>query len=157
MHNFHKRLFSLRKKKNISQMELAEALNISRQTLSKWENGTIMPDATNLVSIAKYFEVSVDYLLGICDNSAHPKLSLKHWIYLILLIISLLGFFILLILSSYNPCIVWIDDIMYTGFSGYIHTYNLQWLVLLLGICVTFSMWELVIKEKFTKSMKYFF
>ena len=58
-----------RKKKGISQEEMAVKLNVVRQTVSKWENGLSVPDADVLIHIAKLLEVSVSQLLGIERNS----------------------------------------------------------------------------------------
>lgn len=55
----------LRKKKQISQQELAGILGVSFQTISKWETGATLPDIMLLPSIAEYFEVTVDQLLGL--------------------------------------------------------------------------------------------
>lgn len=55
----------LRKKKGITQQELAEVLGVSYQTISKWENGITMPDITILPELADYFEVTVDQILGL--------------------------------------------------------------------------------------------
>lgn len=60
---FNKKLYELRKQKGISQEELAEKLNVTRQTLSKWELGTSTPDMERLVAIADYFEISLDELV----------------------------------------------------------------------------------------------
>ncbi len=57
-----KNLSCLRKKKNITQEQLATALNISPQAVSKWETDTCLPDALMLPLIADYFNVSIDYL-----------------------------------------------------------------------------------------------
>lgn len=51
-----------------SQVQLAEKLNISKQTVSNWENENIQPSIEMLVRIAKLFHVSTDYLLGL-DNA----------------------------------------------------------------------------------------
>ena len=53
----------LRKTAQLSQEQLAERLNISRQTVSRWEMGSAMPDASNLLQLSKLFGVSIDYLL----------------------------------------------------------------------------------------------
>lgn len=53
-----------------SQVQLAEKLNISKQTVSNWENENIQPSIEMLVRIAKLFCVSTDYLLGL-DDLAH--------------------------------------------------------------------------------------
>lgn len=59
------RIAELRHRKNITQRELAEIVNVSFQTISKWENGNVMPDITYLPILAEYFEVSVDQLMGL--------------------------------------------------------------------------------------------
>lgn len=57
------KLVQLRKRKGMSQLELAEILNVSRQAISKWELGTAIPTLENLVSISKLYGVSVDFLV----------------------------------------------------------------------------------------------
>jgi transcriptional regulator with XRE-family HTH domain len=60
--NIAKNISDLRKKKGITQEQLAEALNISPQAVSKWERNTSQPDTQTLPLIANYFHVSIDYL-----------------------------------------------------------------------------------------------
>lgn len=55
----------LRKAKGITQSELADYLGVSFQSVSKWENGTSMPDITLLPKLSEYFKVSVDEILGL--------------------------------------------------------------------------------------------
>jgi len=64
---FDKRLKELRKEKGINQDDLAEALNVTKGTVSIWERGVRKPDIKTLEEIGKYFEVSMGYLLGIVD------------------------------------------------------------------------------------------
>ena len=52
-----------RQKKGVSQSTVAEHLNISRQSISKWENNSSYPDLDNLVRLSEYYEVTVDDLL----------------------------------------------------------------------------------------------
>lgn len=59
------KIAELRKNKGIGQQDLAEVLGVSFQSVSKWETGTTMPDITLLPSIAEYFDISVDELLGL--------------------------------------------------------------------------------------------
>lgn len=59
------KIAELRKDKGIGQQDLAEVLGVSFQSVSKWENGITMPDITLLPSIAEYFDISVDELLGL--------------------------------------------------------------------------------------------
>ena len=58
---------SLRLSYNLSQVELASALGVSKQCISNWENDYIQPSVEMLIKIAKYFNVTTDYLLGISD------------------------------------------------------------------------------------------
>ena len=60
---FGERLYELRKNKNISQEELAELLDVSRQSISKWENDKAYPEMTRLLFMSEYFDVSLDYLM----------------------------------------------------------------------------------------------
>ena len=61
---FGEKLSFLRKKQGMTQMELAEKLDISRQAVSRWEQGISEPSTENLVSIGKLFGVSVDDLVN---------------------------------------------------------------------------------------------
>ena len=59
---------NLRKKKGISQEELAIKLNVVRQTVSKWENGLSVPDSEMLIALAEELDTSVSLLLGETAN-----------------------------------------------------------------------------------------
>ena len=61
------RLKELRKQKGTSQQQLAEFLGISQQSVNKYENHGIEPDIWTLITLADYFETSVDYLVGHTD------------------------------------------------------------------------------------------
>ena len=58
------KIIKLRKENGWSQEELAEKLDVSRQAISRWENGTALPDAQNVLQISKLFNVTTDYLLN---------------------------------------------------------------------------------------------
>ena len=66
------RLKELRKKKGISQLRLATDLNTTQNTISRYETGEREPGIDELIKIADYFNVSVDYLIGRTDN---PKMN----------------------------------------------------------------------------------
>ena len=66
------RLKELRKKKGISQLRLASDLNTTQNTISRYETGEREPGIDELIKIADYFNVSVDYLIGRTDN---PKMN----------------------------------------------------------------------------------
>jgi len=54
-----------RRKKNLTQTQLAEAIGVSRITINKWETGKSTPSVEMLLKLSEFFNVSVDYLLGI--------------------------------------------------------------------------------------------
>ena len=62
------RLKQLRKEKNISQLKLAFDLNMSQNTISRYETGEREADYARLIKFANYFNVSLDYLLGRTDK-----------------------------------------------------------------------------------------
>ena len=57
-------LKNARLKKGIRAVDLAKALNVSKQTVSNWENGKRQPDINTLIKLADLYEVSLDYLVG---------------------------------------------------------------------------------------------
>lgn len=61
----NKNIKNLRLSRNISQVELARRLNVSKQSVSNWENDNIQPSIEMLVKIANCLDVSTDYLLGL--------------------------------------------------------------------------------------------
>lgn len=67
MNNFSTKLKELRTARNLKQSELAEYLSVDQRTISNWECGTNEPTFEVLKKLAKYFEVSTDYLLGLID------------------------------------------------------------------------------------------
>lgn len=68
---FNEKIVYLRKKAVMTQEELASKLKISRQSISKWENGETEPEVSKIKEIAKIFNVSFDYLLD--DNYVEDK------------------------------------------------------------------------------------
>ena len=66
------RLKELRKAKGISQLKLATDLNTNQNTISRYETGEREPGILELIKIADYFDVSIDYLVGRSDSPAMP-------------------------------------------------------------------------------------
>ncbi len=63
----------LRESQEMSQYELAQALQVSQSAVAKWELGKTEPSASALITISKYFNVSVDYLLELVDEFGNKK------------------------------------------------------------------------------------
>ena len=67
MIQFSNRLQQLRKDSGLKQIDLAKVLDTTQRRISHLESGKIEPDLTTLVEIAKFFNVTLDYLVGITD------------------------------------------------------------------------------------------
>ena len=64
---FAQRLKELRLENNLSQNKLAKQLGISQAAINKWEKGIIIPTIDSAAIVAKFFNVSIDYLAGLED------------------------------------------------------------------------------------------
>lgn len=71
---FSEKLLTLRKAKDLTQEQLAEKLNVSRQSVSKWESGQAAPELDKIVAMSVVFDVTTDYLL---KSSEIDDLSVK--------------------------------------------------------------------------------
>lgn len=65
----------LRKNKNLTQEELAEAINVTPQAISKWENNIGWPDISQIIPLATFFGVSTDIILGIAENNRNEEIN----------------------------------------------------------------------------------
>ena len=73
-----KKLYEKRKSKNLSQEEVAEKLNVTRQTISKWETNQSMPDFDKIVPLCTLYEMSTEeLLLGKTSSKKDEELSKK--------------------------------------------------------------------------------
>lgn len=77
MNTIGKKIASLRKERNITQEELASAIGVSAQSVSKWENAVTMPDIMLLPVIADTFDISIDELYGI-GRSSRTEVTYSH-------------------------------------------------------------------------------
>lgn len=120
----NEKIYMSRKKFGRSQDELAEKLAVSRQSVSKWETGDNIPEPAKLVSLAKVFAVSVDYLLDesqqenippqakesidIADKVVRKSETLfKNYGWLLGLIVFLLGLW--RIVNALAPIVTFLD------------------------------------------------
>ncbi|MBQ3494788.1 MAG: helix-turn-helix transcriptional regulator [Clostridia bacterium] len=62
------RIKELRKEKGVSQLTVAKAVGVDKRAIIFWEQETNEPKASYIINLAKYFEVSTDYLLGLEDD-----------------------------------------------------------------------------------------
>ena len=71
--NQYERLRHIREDRDLSQTDIAEILKTTRQQVSKWETGTQMMGVDKYILLAKYYNISVDYLLGLIDTPRKLK------------------------------------------------------------------------------------
>ena len=74
-----RRLKELRKEKKLRQSDVAEHLNVSRQTISKYERGEREPDYYMLIKIADYYGVSIDFLFGWTPVRGVSRFDESQW------------------------------------------------------------------------------
>lgn len=67
---FSEKIFELRKKRGITQREVADAVGITAASISAYEKGAKIPPLDTAIAVAKYFGVSLDYLCGLQDGDA---------------------------------------------------------------------------------------
>ena len=60
----NEKLISLRKKNKLTQIQVAEALDVSRQAISNWETGAVLPSTDNLIALSRLYQVPADHLLN---------------------------------------------------------------------------------------------
>ncbi len=73
METLKERLVELRTEKNLTQKELADEIGVSASAIGFWENGINEPKANYVLALAKFFDVSTDYLLGNENESGFNK------------------------------------------------------------------------------------
>lgn len=144
---FSEKLTRLRKREGISQEALAEALGVSRQAVSRWEQGTALPDGSKLLPCAKYFGVSVDWLLdedqgweaqrreaGGKGMNAHQQGIVRT----VSGVVMSSGLFVLLMLFAMGSTgyIVSVDGREYTGVAAFVRYYHIEWLPVVGGVLV---------------------
>ena len=121
-----KKIIAMRNEKNLSQEQLAEKLNVTRQTISNWENGKFYPDIDSLVNLSKFFNVSLDVLLSYDDkvldylkDSTDIVKSNKNILYAVLLNILLIIAFVIvgIIFNESTSIIIIIFTVSIISFS----------------------------------------
>lgn len=155
---FSEKLLALRRRAGFSQENLAEKLEVSRQAVSRWEGGSALPDALNLLKLSELFSVSTDCLLkdemtleelpagreGRGDHRGRLISALGRC----LVLIGAFGFGGLTVGSVCFPADVIRDSRHYSGLWGFLKFYDLEWAffltVGLLAAGMLAALWPLV-------------
>lgn len=75
---FPERLRRLRERKRVSRYVVSELCGLNRSMVRRYERGEAEPNMRALISIADYFDVSVDYLVGLSDDPARSNFLSSH-------------------------------------------------------------------------------
>ena len=95
--NIADRIQNLRKAKGISQEQLAEAVGVSPQAISKWEDGQNVPDVDMIIALSDYFNVKTDYILnGIESSDEEKKIDWGKKLLIVATGLNYIGFVIML-------------------------------------------------------------
>ncbi len=142
-------LATLRKSKGLSQEQLAEELNVARQTVSKWELGQSTPDMDCLSKLSNFFGVSTDYFIKgehpTCNNSSDAEKACaenKHniayqWCFylgLSMFLMSIMVITVLIICSALNPITATICGKTYTKLLGFLFGTHTLWFFVVLCV-----------------------
>lgn len=175
--NLSDKILKLRKQNGLSQEELAEKLNVSRQAISRWKLGSAQPDVSNILQLSKLFKVTTDYLLQddyegdsnipaakTTQNIAAAKM--KKIISVSACALGLLGIFILYLLSRFVEVMVphitykngekiytWRSDLTGHSYKYFIQEYDLELLVILLFGLVVFGFVSLLASQNKLKTL----
>lgn len=162
------KILHLRKQHGLSQEDLAEKLNVSRQAVSRWEVGSAQPDASNVLQLSRLFGVTADYLLNDNYESDHDvpavkntegaaRNTIKKIVALCVSAFGLFGNFVIYILSRFIKVMIpyvtydkdgnkWYNYGKFTGrsYKYFIRTYSLEfltaifWILFAAGLIVAF-------------------
>lgn len=121
-----------RKLHDMSQNELADKLNISRQSISKWENGATLPSFSNVLAISDLFGVSLDELIRgdeeLMNKFEDDKIRLSKTETIFTVGLSLVFVGLIIIYSngiSVSSIDYWLPAVQLVGFFGFV--FNIKW------------------------------
>lgn len=145
---FGETLTTLRKSRGMSQEQLAEQLELTRQTISKWELDQSTPDMEYIIKLSELFCVSTDYLLKgeehtvpiACEQQQVQQSKPPQgytWCFfggLTFMCMSLVGIIALAICAAFHPWTVIRNNYVFEGFIGFLMGSNTLWLFVMLAV-----------------------
>lgn len=164
----NEKILTLRKKMGLSQEELAEKLNVSRQAVSRWEVGSAQPDASNVLQLSKLFGVTADYLLNdeyesdrdvpiVRRTESSAKQTVRRLTAGFVAGVGLLANFLIYLVSRFVEVPVTVKTYQdgrtwYTGarehsYWGFIREYDLEFLAVLLWLLVVAGLLVILYKK----------
>ncbi len=166
---FSERLTDLRKKSGMSQEQLAEKLGLTRQTVSKWENGQSTPELAYIAILSELLGVTTDYLIkGTQNVSAEEILQPKNARFAIdkkvlsalmisgtVTVLTLIVIAVLAICSTLHPHTVYWNSVKYSGLIGYaMVTHSVPLLITVSALFVISAICFAISLKKYLKSFE---
>lgn len=151
--NLARNLTACRKAFNLTQAELAEKLNYSDKAVSKWERGESVPDLSVLVTISKFYGISIDKLVSDSSN-IRPKITKSLGEKRALVLFSSIGFVLLLAVIGFAVCNIlevnfktWLVFIFATPIISAVSlTYASLWKKLsFIALSLSFLVWSILL------------
>ena len=149
---FGERLVELRKSKGLSQEQLAEVLDLTRQTISKWELDQSTPDLEYIVKLSDFYGVSTDYLIkgepsaptsdSVKFTSGLGGLKLHHVLFSLAGMVAgvcFIGLFALVVCAALRPISALVDGVHYEGLMGFLIGSKTLWLFITLAVLAVLS------------------
>ena len=145
---FSEKLIRLRKREGLSQEGLAEILGVSRQAVSRWEQGTTLPDGGKLLPCARHFGVTVDWLLdeeqdweaqrgeSVARGMNIHQQDIVRTLSGVVLSVGVVVLLTILIEGTSLNIRVSEDGRSYTGIAAFVRYYHVEWLVAVGGALV---------------------
>lgn len=129
-----KRLSKKRKELKLTQEDLAHKINVSRQSISKWELDEYLPDMHNIIELSKVLDLKVEYIISGKDNDNKTKLDFRDFI---VLSIGVVVVIITIILLIFIP-----DELLESGstiyFNGFGLLMSISLLLVIIGIILIY-------------------
>lgn len=149
---FHVKLQQLRKQRNLTQEELAQALFVSRTAVSKWESGRGYPNIDSLKGISKQFSVSIDDLLSgeelltLAESEQKEKAgNMRGFLFGILDCMTGLLFFLPLFAQTFGDRVLTVPLLSYT--DGREHAYVFAIYVSAIALSAVFGIAQLILRN----------
>lgn len=178
--NLSDKILKLRKSNDLSQEELAEKLNVSRQAISRWEMESSQPDGSNILQLSKLFGVTADYLLNdeyesdydvpaVKETKKTGNIKIKRIVGLSILGASILGNFVIYVISRMVEVMIprithsetgekiytWSGDFKGYSYKYFIQEYNFEFLSTIFWlIAISGLIVAFVKKEKIINTIK---
>ena len=147
---FGERLTNMRKSKGLSQEQLAQELDLTRQTISKWELDQSTPDLEYIVKLSDFYGVTTDHLIkgepsgqkSDANISRSGGLKIQHVLLSLagmVLGASFIGILAFIICSALRPMSALVNGMNFEGFMGFLMATKTLWLFIVLVVLLVLS------------------